>query len=167
MDRLDVTSGSSSSFKGIVSYKPFGEYMYIKSMPVGLLAMADFLVKNGKSCEIVNLGVESIVDDQFDIIKYIKDSNAKVVAISLHWHYQSFDVIELAKKIKGGLPHIDIVLGGFNASFFAEEIMENKRFSNLVPGQAIVDDHLLRIHCGVGKDSGLLAFSTQRYFPDG
>jgi hypothetical protein len=80
--------------------------------------------------EIVNLGVESVLDQQFDVIEYIKNSEVKVVALSLHWHYQSFDVIEVARKIKNNLPNVLIILGGFNASFFASEIMENYPFIN-------------------------------------
>lgn len=109
-------------------YKPFGEYMYIKSIPVGLLAMADFLNKKGYSSEIVHLGVEIINNKNFDLIEYIREAETKVIGFSLHWHHQSYDVIEVARKAKKKLPQIYIVLGGFTASFFADEIMHNYGF---------------------------------------
>jgi radical SAM superfamily enzyme YgiQ (UPF0313 family) len=46
-----------------------------------------------------------------------------MIGLDLHWHFQSFDVIEVARRIKETHPEIAVVLGGFTASLFADEIL--------------------------------------------
>jgi len=69
--------------------------------------------------------VEWIENRDFSILDYIRQKAPRIVALDLHWHHQSFDVIEAAKKVKAAFPTIDVLLGGFTASFFHEEIMRN------------------------------------------
>jgi len=69
--------------------------------------------------------VEWIEDHNFSIIEYIREKNPRILAIDLHWHHQSYDVIEVVKKVKAAFPSIYVLLGGFTASFFHEEIMRN------------------------------------------
>ena len=108
-------------------YKPLGDFILDTYMPMGLLAMADSLTKKGFSSKIIHLGVEWILNHDFSILNYLKGRKVKVIAIPLHWHHQSYDAIELARKIKKAHPKVYIVLGGYTASYFDEEILE--RFS--------------------------------------
>ena len=85
-------------------YKPFGDTLYIKSMALGLLAMADYLAENGHPAKVLHLGVEYVNNDNFDMIDYIEKKDPKVVGISLHWHSMSYDVIEVAREIKNHFP---------------------------------------------------------------
>jgi radical SAM superfamily enzyme YgiQ (UPF0313 family) len=98
---------------------------YAMIMAMGLLAMADWLEQNGYSALILNLGVEKIVDADFSIEHFLEHHDVGVIGISLHWHFQSLDVINLSKAIKAVRPEIPIVLGGYTASFFAGEILRN------------------------------------------
>ena len=106
-------------------YRPIDDFMNITYMPMGVFAMADLLISQGFSSQIIHLGVEWIEDKKFSIIEFIKSKKVKVVALSLFWHYQSYDVIEIVKKIKINFPDIFIVLGGFTASYFSEEILNS------------------------------------------
>jgi radical SAM superfamily enzyme YgiQ (UPF0313 family) len=54
------------------------------------------------------------------------------VAFSLHWHHQSYDVIEAARKIRKRFPDKIILLGGLTASFFAEEILKEFPFIDAI-----------------------------------
>ncbi len=108
-------------------YKPLGDFILDTYLPLGLLALADLLAKEGFSSKIVHLGVEWVLDHNFSILDYLKNKKVKVIAIPLHWHHQSYDAIELAREIKKAYPKTYIVLGGYTASYFAEEILE--RFS--------------------------------------
>ena len=120
IDFLFVHVPKKSSF-----YKPLNEFMNITFMPMGVFAMSDYLCRNGFASQIVHLGVEWIEDHNFSLIEWLKDKQVKVIGMPIHWHYQSYDTIEVAKKIKERYPNIFIVLGGFTASFFAKEILEN------------------------------------------
>ncbi len=106
-------------------YRPIDQFIWINFLPMGLLALADLLQRNGISTQIVHLGVEWIENHSFSILNLIQEKDPRMVAIDLHWHHQSYDVMEVAKKIKTTFPHIHVLLGGFTASFFHEEIMRN------------------------------------------
>ncbi len=104
-------------------YKPLDEFMFINYIPMGVFALCDILNKNQISAKIKHLGVEYIKDNDYSIVEYIKENKIKTVGLSLHWHYQAYDVIEIARKIKEASTETKVVLGGFTASIFANEIM--------------------------------------------
>jgi radical SAM superfamily enzyme YgiQ (UPF0313 family) len=91
---------------------------------MGVFGLCDLLNRNDISSRIIHVGLETIIDDTFSIAKYVKDRQIKIVGISLHWHYQSYDVIDVAEKIKSLSPDTIIVLGGFTATRFATEILK-------------------------------------------
>lgn len=104
-------------------YKPMDEFLFINYIPMGIFAMADILNKNNINTRIIHLGLENILNENFSIINFIKENNIKNIGISLHWHYQSFDVIYVSNLIKENCKDTKIVLGGLTASRFAEEIL--------------------------------------------
>lgn len=114
-------------------YKPLDEFMNITYIPMGVFALADLVSKLNISVEIVHLGIEWILDHNFSIIQYIKNQkNIKVIYMPLFWHYQSYDVIQVASKIKNNFPDIFVILGGFTASYFADEIIEKFNFIDCI-----------------------------------
>lgn len=104
-------------------YKPLNRFTFINLPPIGLLGLADFLRKNGYSTGIVHLGVERHKYGEINLSKIAAEYQPAMVGLGLHWHFQAFDVMETAKKIKEVHPDTPIVLGGFTASIFAEEIL--------------------------------------------
>ncbi len=119
---MDVLFVHCPKFKNY--YRPIGDYIFINYMPMGVLALADFLTREGYKTEVVHLGVEWIEDKGFSLIDYIAQEKPKIVAFTLHWHPQSYEVLERAKKVKEVFPEIFILLGGLTASFYHREIME-------------------------------------------
>jgi len=110
---------------------------FAMSVAMGVFALADKLRRNGYSSRILNLGVEKILDNGFSIERYLEDKDILSIGISLHWHYQSDDCIRLVNTIKSVRPDIKIILGGFTASFFSNEIMENnKNVDFIIRGEA-------------------------------
>ena len=104
-------------------YKPIGRFEFIELPPIGLLGLADLLYKRGHSTKIVHMGVERQRAGRIDIEKIIATHNPAIIGLDLHWHFQAFDVIETAKAIKRAHPEIAVLLGGFTASTFADEIL--------------------------------------------
>lgn len=106
-------------------YKPLGQFMWVNYMPLGLLGIADHLNRNGAECRVLNQSVEWMKDESWKLEDRLKNINSHVFALSLHWHYQAFDVIETCRKIRE--MHLDsfIVLGGATASFYHDEIVRN------------------------------------------
>ena len=66
--------------------------------------------------EIIHVGMEKLLNLKFSISQYVKQSGAKFIGMSLHWHFQSYDTIEVARAIKKENPDTYIVLGGYTAS---------------------------------------------------
>lgn len=117
-------------------YKPIGDYIWLNYMPMGFLAMGDFLDKNGLSVEIVHLGVEWVENRDFHIDELIVDKpEIKSIGLSMHWHHQAYDAIEVARRIKDVRNDIFIFLGGDTASFFHEEIINDfKMIDGIIRG---------------------------------
>jgi len=137
-------------------YKPFGRFSFINLPPIGLLGLADFLRKNRYSTRIVHLGVEKHKYGEIDLDRIIMEHRPAMVGLGLHWHFQSFDVIETAKKIKQHHPDVAVVLGGFTASAFAEEILRQfDCIDFVIRGDAEVPlrDLMARYHSGESCDS--------------
>jgi radical SAM superfamily enzyme YgiQ (UPF0313 family) len=104
-------------------YKPLSRFTFINLPPIGLLGLADFLRENEYSTRIIHLGVEKYKYGDINLSKIIEEEQPAIIGLGLHWHFQTFDVIEVAKKIKEANPQVAVVLGGFTASIFAEEIL--------------------------------------------
>lgn len=109
-------------------YKPGGHFSYINIMPIGLFSIADVVTKNGLSCQILHHGIEQLKDRGWQVGEYVKESKAVVAGLSLHWHLQSHDVIEVCRRIKKKAPDVYIVLGGFTATYFDVEILKDFDF---------------------------------------
>jgi radical SAM superfamily enzyme YgiQ (UPF0313 family) len=104
-------------------YKPIGQFSFVLFPPIGLLGLADYLTKNKRTARIIHLGVEQQQSGQVDLERIVAENQPAIVGLDLHWHFQSYDVIEVARKIKLAHPEVAILLGGFTASLFAEEIL--------------------------------------------
>jgi len=106
-------------------YKPIGSFSFIELPPIGLLGLANFVSTHDCSTKVIHLGVERQVSGSIDLDRIIADHHPRIIGLDLHWHFQSFDVVEIARKIKSAHPEIAVVAGGFTASFFADEILRD------------------------------------------
>lgn len=95
---------------------------------MGLFAIADYAYRQGYRVGILHLGIEKIINSKFSLEGYLKETNPKIIGLSLHWHHQSYDVIEIAKLIKKAKPECFIILGGLTASYFHREIIQSFSF---------------------------------------
>ena len=91
--------------------------------PMGLLAIADLCDREGISVKIINYPLEQILDPRFSLEDFLKDINFKVCGIALHWVLHSYGAIEIAKTVKRVRPNAKVVLGGFTATYFHEQIL--------------------------------------------
>ena len=105
-------------------YPLFGSFMSVTQMPAGLLGLADIASREGRSCQVIHLGVECIADPHYSLSEDLRDHQPGLVALSLHWHAQSADVIRAVGRIRRAVPDAFIVLGGYTASVFAGEILD-------------------------------------------
>ncbi|MGQ9680141.1 MAG: B12-binding domain-containing radical SAM protein [Candidatus Bathyarchaeia archaeon] len=91
-------------------------------MPLGTLALADLLDRHGYSAKIIHTGIEQVLNRGFKIENIFKEYSPSVVGVDLHWFVHSYDAMRIAEKAKE-CSSAKVVLGGFTASYFAEEIL--------------------------------------------
>lgn len=127
---LDVLFLHTPKFQNY--YRPIGQYTFVLYPPMGIFGLADYLRQNHHTTKIIHLGVEQLVQGALDIPRILHEEQPAIVGMDLHWHFQSYDVIETARKIKQAAPNLPILLGGFTASLFAEEILREFPFVDFV-----------------------------------
>ncbi len=90
-------------------------------MPMGYFALANILKENQYDAEIIHS--DFISNDEF--LDMIKNTSIDAVGFDCFWVNQSLSVIETAGLIKKVRPDIFVFLGGYTASLFAKDILEN------------------------------------------
>lgn len=91
---------------------------------LGLLALADFINQRDIRARVLNLPLMLEEEKDFDVIRFIRETRVRIVAMSLHWYAQLYETLSLSAKIKSALPSLKIVFGGFTASLFHSELLE-------------------------------------------
>ncbi len=93
--------------------------------PLGFVSILGFLTLHGYRVRIVNLAVKMLKKPSFDVERFISKQNPQAFGLDLHWLAHaagSLDVAEIIKKHHPGKP---VILGGFSASYFHREIIQN------------------------------------------
>lgn len=116
-------------------------------MPMGFIALANYLSDKGYDVEIIHEQLERKLNSDYCLVEDV--CHADIICINLHWHYQSYNVLNAIKEIKECAPKISIVVGGFTASFFAEEIMSSLvKTDFIIRGDAEIPlDKLVKLLC--------------------
>jgi len=118
-------------------YRPFGEYMTVNLLPMGTLSLADLTAQKGYKTKILHLGLEWIEKKVSSPLVYMKDKDMRVVVIPLHFHQQSYDVMRIAKEIKEERSETFLILGGYTASLFHQEILiSSPQIDGVIRGDA-------------------------------
>lgn len=90
-------------------------------IPMGLIPMASQLKKNDFDVEVIHLDLES----NNDIEKTMDFNIIDTVGLDCHWVSQGLGVLGTVALIKKINPGIFVFLGGYTASFFANEILSS------------------------------------------
>lgn len=86
-------------------------------MPIGFFALASMCVAAGAECEIKHSDIDSV--DKIDATQY------SIIGMDLHWVSQAYSVLLNSIRFKEQNKNLFLFLGGYTASFFADEIMES------------------------------------------
>jgi B12-binding domain/radical SAM domain protein len=106
-------------------------------IPFGVLSIAEHLAKNGFRVKIVNLAEQMLSSPGSDISTAVRDLDARVFAIDLHWDVHSAGAIRTAEICKQLHPNASVILGGLTASHFNQEIMRSFPYvDGIVRGEA-------------------------------
>lgn len=92
--------------------------------PIGFMTISSHLEAAGFRTRIVNLAVQMLHSDKFDVEKRIRSLDADVFAIDLHWMPHVHGATEIAKIVKKYHPNAKVELGGLTSSYFWEELIQ-------------------------------------------
>lgn len=93
--------------------------------PIGFISLLNYLVERGYNARISNIAVLMLDSPKFDVDAYIRDFDSDLYGVDLHWLPHVHGAINLARTIKKHHPESKVVMGGFSASYFAEDIMQS------------------------------------------
>ena len=91
---------------------------------MGIFAIADLLEREGFGVRLINHPFEQFLNHNWDLSKYIKSINFNVCAIDLHWIHNAHGALEVAKIVKKVNPNAKVILGGFSASYYHDQILK-------------------------------------------
>jgi len=106
-------------------------------MPMGEFALASQLQKDNYSIKFINLGLEQVLSPSYNVEKRIRSIESKIFGIDLHWTVHSSGAVRVANLCKRYHPDSLIVLGGFTATWFQDQILLKHPFIDaIVLGEA-------------------------------
>lgn len=118
-------------------YDPIGHFILGNLLPMGIFGLADATDRSGFHTRIYHLGVEFLFTMGFRLAPLIRSKRPLLVGLDLHWHYQTHDVLETARKIKAEKADTLVVLGGYTATIYAEDILrEHPCVDFIIRGEA-------------------------------
>lgn len=92
--------------------------------PLGFKAIETFLRQQDKKVTIINLADMMLKDPGLNVDLLLKNLNAKIIGIDLHWLAHTQGSLAVAKKIKEYQPNTPIIFGGIGASYYCKELIE-------------------------------------------
>ncbi len=113
--------------------------------PVGFVSMLNYLIQNGHSGRISNIAVLMLSDRNFDAERYIRNLDAEIYGIDLHWLPHVHGAFKIAEMVKKYHPDRKVLLGGFSATYFAEDIMRTNPYVDFILSGDFVEKQLLSL----------------------
>lgn len=104
--------------------------------PIGLTTIAEFLERHGLRVRIVNLAVRMLNSDRFDAEALIRKLRPAAFGIDLHWLPHAHGALEVARLCKAARPDIPVMMGGFSATYFHEELIRRPEVDFVVRGDS-------------------------------
>ena len=123
-----------------ILYGPVSDLIPSSSMfemyPIGFTSIAEYLEGVGYRVRIVNLAVRMLNDRKFDAEAFIKRLRAPVFGIDLHWLVHAHGAVEVARLVKRCHPEAKVVVGGFSASYYYQELIQYPEIDYVLRGDS-------------------------------
>ncbi|MBA7623608.1 hypothetical protein ES703_31006 [subsurface metagenome] len=119
--------------------------------PIGFTSIAEYLERAGYRVRIVNLAVRMLNDKRFDAEVMIKRLKSPVFGIDLHWLVHAHGAIEIARLVKKCHPEAKVVVGGFSASYYYQELLEYPEIDYVLRGDSTEEPFRQLMDCIMNK----------------
>lgn len=104
--------------------------------PIGMTSIAEYLERAGYRVRIVNLAVRMLRDPRFDAERLIKELEAPVFGIDLHWLLHCHGAIEIARLVKRHHPRSKLVFGGLSSTYYHRELLNYPEVDYVLRGDS-------------------------------
>jgi len=104
--------------------------------PFGLASIAEYLERAGFRVRIINLAVRMLNDKDFDAERLIRKLESLVFGIDLHWLVHAHGAVEVARLVKKYHPESKVLMGGFSASYFYQELLDYPEIDYVLRGDS-------------------------------
>ncbi|MFQ5885753.1 MAG: TIGR04190 family B12-binding domain/radical SAM domain protein, partial [Anaerolineae bacterium] len=112
--------------------------------PIGFTTLAEYLERHGFRTRIVNLAVRMLKDRGFDAEALIASLDPLAFGIDLHWLPHAQGALEVAKIVKRHHPRTPVIMGGFSASYYHQELVARQEVDYVLRGDS-TEEPLLQL----------------------
>lgn len=112
--------------------------------PLGFASLAEYLERHGFRTRIVNLAVRMLRDRGFDVERFIASLDPLAFGIDLHWLPHAQGALEVAKIVKRHHPQTPVIMGGFSASYYHQELVARPEVDYVLRGDS-TEEPLLQL----------------------
>jgi len=129
---------------------------------MGVFAIADLLEREGFEVRIINYPLEQYLNSNWTLDDFLKNINFNMCAIDLHWIHNAHGAIEVARIVKNINPNAKVVLGGFSASYYHDQILKYyQEIDGVIRGEGEIP--LLKYVRNVNKNQSLDSIPNLSY----
>ena len=115
--------------------------------PIGFATIAEYLERHGFRVRIINLALRMLQDPRFDPERLLRSLKPLAFGIDLHWMPHAQGALEVAKLIKRLHPHTPLLMGGFSASYYHQELIRRPEVDFVVRGDSTEEPVLRLMRC--------------------
>lgn len=91
--------------------------------PIGFATLLAYVEQHGFQVRIMNLAARMVRSARFDPERAIADLQTRAFGIDLHWLPHAHGALEVAQLARRYHPQAPIILGGYSATYFHEELI--------------------------------------------
>jgi len=100
--------------------------------PIGFASLSEYLERHGVKVRIINVAMKMLKNEKFDVERLIQKNRPMAFGIDLHWMAHVQGALAIAEIIKRFHPETPVILGGFSATYYHEEILRQYPFIDFV-----------------------------------
>ena len=115
--------------------------------PIGFTTIAEYLERHGRRVRIVNLAVRMLRDARFDAEELIRRLQPAAFGIDLHWLPHAHGALAVAERVKRHHPRTPVVLGGFSATYYYQELLRLPYVDYVVRGDSTEEPMRQLLEC--------------------
>ena len=146
-----------SPIADLVPSGPFFE-MY----PIGFSFLGEYLERHGFKVRVVNLAARMLGEPGLDVERLIARLDPAAFGIGLHWLPHAHGAVEVARLCKAAHPDTPVIMGGYSASYFHEELMDYPEVDYVVRGDS-GEEPLRRLLKALQEDGDLSPIPNLTY----